>query len=162
MELSNFDIKSGISRIVNINEFINEYNILKFGNGGSQCRKSSNKKLKIATCKKNGEINYLWNNINDTDKNIIKNEFYSKCKIYNSGNNIQYIGIFGYINNNNINHRIKKEILNFYKTKPCCVCNIKSNVICDHKNDLYNDPRVLNINTQTINDFQSLCISCNL
>ena len=32
----------------------------------------------------------------------------------------------------------------------------------DHKNDLYNDPRVLNSNTQTKEDFQSLCNNCNL
>jgi hypothetical protein len=35
-------------------------------------------------------------------------------------------------------------------------------VVIDHKNDLYNDPRVHNIKTQLVSDFQPLCNACNL
>jgi len=42
------------------------------------------------------------------------------------------------------------------------VCGSTSSIIIDHKNDLYNDPRVLNSQTQTVDDFQPLCNHCNL
>lgn len=55
---------------------------------------------------------------------------------------------------------IRREIL---KNGCCCVvCGSKTNLVVDHKNDLYNDPRVLNIKTQVIDDFQCLCNHCNL
>jgi hypothetical protein len=41
------------------------------------------------------------------------------------------------------------------------MCGCKSEVECDHKNDLYNDPMVLQIETQRKEDFQSLCRHCN-
>ena len=44
----------------------------------------------------------------------------------------------------------------------CVVCGSRSELRCDHKNHLYNDPRVLNTQTQNINDFQVLCNHCNL
>ena len=44
----------------------------------------------------------------------------------------------------------------------CVVCGSKSNLVIDHKNDLYNDPRVLDTKTQLIEDFQCLCNHCNL
>ena len=56
---------------------------------------------------------------------------------------------------------IRKDISDYYKSMKCVHCDTSSNIIPDHKNDLYNDPRVLNIHTQTYDDFQSLCTSCN-
>ena len=44
----------------------------------------------------------------------------------------------------------------------CVVCGSHSDLVTDHKNDLYNDPRVLCAATQTIDDFQCLCNHCNL
>lgn len=44
----------------------------------------------------------------------------------------------------------------------CVVCGSTSCLVTDHKNDLYNDPRVLSAETQTIDDFQVLCTHCNL
>ena len=44
----------------------------------------------------------------------------------------------------------------------CVVCGSKSDLVTDHKNDLYNDSRVLNETTQTVDDFQCLCNHCNL
>lgn len=66
--------------------------------------------------------------------------------------------------NNNFNKKrpIRKDIRDYYKNQNCVVCGSKSNLVTDHKNDLYNDIRVLNTKTQTIDDFQSLCTHCNL
>tara|TARA_B100000683_G_scaffold25455_1_gene23256 strand:+ start:349 stop:1149 length:801 start_codon:yes stop_codon:yes gene_type:complete len=60
-----------------------------------------------------------------------------------------------------INRPIHSDIKKYYSQYPCVKCGAKK-TICDHKNDLYNDPRVLDINTQTKEDFQPLCNSCNL
>ena len=56
-----------------------------------------------------------------------------------------------------IHKNIHKEI-----TKLSCVVCGTHNTICDHKNDLYNDARVLRLETQSIHDFQPLCNHCNL
>jgi len=61
----------------------------------------------------------------------------------------------------NTTRTIRPDILKHYKNKRCVVCATKATV-CDHKNDLYNDPRVLNPETQTLDDFQPLCNHCNL
>ena len=55
---------------------------------------------------------------------------------------------------------IKNEICKL----PCASCGTTTGIECDHKNDLaleQNDERVLNIITQTIDDFQPLCKHCN-
>lgn len=57
---------------------------------------------------------------------------------------------------------IRDDIHKHHKSMGCVVCGSKSALVTDHKNDLYNDPRVLNNNTQTIDDFQCLCNHCNL
>tara|TARA_B110000285_G_C15075704_1_gene590597 strand:- start:373 stop:1131 length:759 start_codon:yes stop_codon:yes gene_type:complete len=57
---------------------------------------------------------------------------------------------------------IRSDIHAFHKATGCVVCGSKSDLVTDHKNDLYNDPRVLNANTQTFDDFQCLCNHCNL
>ena len=63
----------------------------------------------------------------------------------------------------NKNHRpIRKDIDAYHKQFPCVVCGSTSDLVTDHKNDLYNDQRVLDINTQTKDDFQCLCNHCNL
>lgn len=56
-----------------------------------------------------------------------------------------------------INKNIHKKIISL----SCVVCGT-TNTICDHKNDLYNDKRVLSLKTQLISDFQPLCNHCNL
>ena len=56
---------------------------------------------------------------------------------------------------------IGKKIRDFYRNSCCVVCGTQE-IIIDHKNDLYNDPRVLNVETQTVEDFQPLCNACNL
>jgi chemotaxis protein histidine kinase CheA len=58
--------------------------------------------------------------------------------------------------------KISKPVYNHYKGVPCVNCGSIKDLVVDHKNDFYNDNRVLKIETQTIDDFQSLCTSCNL
>lgn len=75
-------------------------------------------------------------------------------------------GVIGFIihgdnEDKKIIRSIRQDIKEFHSHFPCVKCGNKK-TICDHKNDLYNDPRVLDINTQTKDDFQSLCNGCNL
>lgn len=60
------------------------------------------------------------------------------------------------------NRPISKSIYSHFKGVPCVACGSTKSLVVDHKNDLYNDSRVHRIETQTIDDFQSLCNACNL
>jgi len=60
------------------------------------------------------------------------------------------------------NRPIRSDIHAHHKKIGCVVCGSHSDLVTDHKNDLYNDPRVLDAKTQTIDDFQCLCNHCNL
>lgn len=57
---------------------------------------------------------------------------------------------------------IRPDIDKYHKSMGCVVCGSHSDLVTDHKNDLYNDLRVLDRKTQTIEDFQCLCNHCNL
>ena len=57
---------------------------------------------------------------------------------------------------------ISQYIHTHHKAMGCVVCGSHSDLVTDHKNDLYNDSRVLNLATQTVDDFQCLCNHCNL
>jgi hypothetical protein len=57
---------------------------------------------------------------------------------------------------------IRGDIDKHHKAMGCVVCGSYSDLVTDHKNDLYNDLRVLDSNTQTVDDFQCLCNHCNL
>lgn len=72
------------------------------------------------------------------------------------------IGVFVHSKRTNIQKRpIGKQIHEEITSMSCVVCGT-NDTICDHKNDLYNDERVLNSKTQVIDDFQPLCNHCNL
>jgi hypothetical protein len=60
------------------------------------------------------------------------------------------------------NRPIRDDIRAELGARRCVVCGSTSSIVIDHKNDLYNDPRVLSSRTQTIDDFQPLCNHCNL
>jgi hypothetical protein len=60
-----------------------------------------------------------------------------------------------------VSRPISRDIKNYHLQSPCITCGTNK-TICDHKNDLYNDPRVLDIKTQLKEDFQPLCNNCNL
>lgn len=62
------------------------------------------------------------------------------------------------------NRPIREDIREYHKSQGCgcVVCGSQSDLVTDHKNDLYNDPRVLDTKTQIKEDFQCLCNHCNL
>ena len=60
------------------------------------------------------------------------------------------------------NRPIRADIRKYHNSMGCVVCGSHSDLITDHKNDLYNDPRVLDTKTQIKEDFQCLCNHCNL
>jgi len=66
------------------------------------------------------------------------------------------------IANRTINSKIKQYHLKQGEKNGCVACGSHSSLVVDHKNDLYNDPRVHNTSTQTNEDFQILCNGCNL
>lgn len=54
---------------------------------------------------------------------------------------------------------IRKELLE--KTPRCLHCGTDKTLVIDHKNDMYNDDRVLDKDAQSSSDFQVLCDKCN-
>ena len=161
-KLSAFDIITNTSKLVCKTEFINEYALLQFTNGGDWCRQSSFAKapnnLKFATAKANGKINLLWNS-DDNEKQIIEKYFKENCT-FTRGNYIKYFKIFG-MKEEESSRAIHKDILEHYNKISCANCGSNAELQCDHKNGLYNDARVLNLDTQILDDFQSLCRHCN-
>jgi len=75
---------------------------------------------------------------------------------------LRTIGFDIYNNQHIIKRSIRKDIKNYHYKTGCVCCGSKSDLVIDHKNDLYNDPKVLNVLTQTVSDFQCLCNHCNL
>ena len=57
---------------------------------------------------------------------------------------------------------IRADIRKALSKCACAHCGSSAGVVVDHKNDMYNDPRVLCTRTQTLSDFQALCTHCNL
>jgi len=158
LKLANYNSITKTSRIVSVIEFEGEFSSLKFNNGGDWCRRSAVKDKKLATMKKNGTISCLWD-ADEEEEEMVRNEF-KKCPI-STGNSIQFMKVFG-LKEIESSRPIRQEIKKHYQQMPCCVCGSMSELVCDHKNDLYNDPRVLSTETQTLEDFQSLCNHCNL
>ena len=73
------------------------------------------------------------------------------------------IGIYVHSKRTNIKKRpISATIHKQITSGSCVVCGTSSDIVCDHKNDLYNDDRVLDVVTQKLDDFQPLCNHCNL
>lgn len=151
-------ISNNFSEIIPIDKIIN-HPILKYGRNGMGdrwCRKM----FIYSVIYKNG----IYKSYLNTDDVFIPELVLSNfVKSVNNKNRNGIIGIYIHSINNkiqkiSINSKIKKEI----SKNSCVVCGSNSNICCDHKNDLYNNPRILNIKTQQLNDFQPLCNHCNL
>ena len=147
MKKSKFDLflelakpnSSGISRWVDVGEFVGVYKDLQLGNGGSWCRASSTLAKKY-------------------------NVEFDKSKT--SGNSIDSIRLNGFNTQSVFNQSIRKDIRDFYKNKKCVmlgVCGKSENtkIEIDHKDGRKNDERISNPNTQELEDFQPLCKSAN-
>jgi len=162
LKLIDYSNRSDESRIASTNEFINNYASLKFGNGADWCRMDGtfSKKYKYVVRKANGEItySYAWKG-EEYDPKKIEDDF--KHFESKKGNRITHIKVYGKAELENKNNRnIRQDIKEHFKKSLCVVCG-NSNIEIDHKNGLYNDPRVLNTKTQCIDDFQTLCRHCN-
>ena len=78
---------------------------------------------------------------------------------------ITHLRSIGYNKNPNLNkHPIGRDILQQLMQKYICCqsCGTRKHLLPDHKNDDYNDLRVLDKKTQLLTDFQLLCNSCNI
>lgn len=148
---------NNFTKILSVNEINEKYTDLKWGKNGIGDRWAK-KKFNYTVIYKNGKIKKYSENDEDIIPSNLLNEF-----IMQNNDVIGIIGIYVHSKRiNKINRQIKDKILKKIKQNNCVVCGTTSDIICDHKNDLYNDERVLNLETQIIEDFQSLCNHCNL
>lgn len=85
-------------------------------------------------------------------------------KITGSNGRITHLRTKGFNEYQKKEDSIREDILDYHKKTlgVCVVCGSTSDLACDHKNDLYNDPRVLKKETQEKEDFQCLCRHCNI
>ena len=162
-ELGGYNTITGKTRIVCSDEFTGTYASLRDQNGGSWCRFENMGNHKAFTVKRNGNKRYSWKHTEDEEIIISQqiNEYMSLNNLkFTNGNSIYLIGLYG-PNNEKLMRPIRQDIREFLKIKSCVVCGTNSQIEIDHKNGLYNDERVLNSKTQTIDDFQPLCKHCN-
>lgn len=89
-------------------------------------------------------------------------ETHSSLTFEKSGNIVEYIQFFGKASVALKDDGIRKDIRDKICSNPCVNCGTTKDIQCDHKNDLKNDPRVLSLSTQTLDDFQPLCRHCNI
>jgi hypothetical protein len=154
MEQLAISLSENFTKIILIDEIINSKILYWGGNGVGDrwCGKIfnysviySNKTIKTYS-ENNNEILPDINTLNITKSNR-KN----------------IIGIFIHSKRITNNKRpIRLEIKRIVTNNSCVICGSNTDIVCDHKNDLYNDPRVLDVKTQSIDDFQPLCNHCNL
>lgn len=117
----------------------------------------ANKKFNYSVVYKNGKCKTYSENENDSIEDEKLKEFIAGEK------GVGIKGIYVHSKRTNVVKRpISKEIDKKIKESCCVNCGSTSDIICDHKNDLYNDKRVLKIETQELDDFQALCNHCNL
>jgi hypothetical protein len=163
-ELGNYNKTTCSTRVVNTNEFVGKYTDLKCGNGGSWCRRSAMEpNHKAFTVNHKGRITFHWNQT-DEEEILVRSlvEEYNRVNGVSTenGNGIRLVCIIDKASEDT-QRPIRDDIRKAICSKPCVVC-VTSKTVCDHKNDLYNDPRVLNTATQVLDDFQPLCNHCNL
>lgn len=138
LELAKPD-KQGISRWVDVTEFVGKYKELQLGNGGSWCRKSSS---------------------------LAKKYLIEFDKTKTKGNSIDAIKLVGLNKEEPFNQNIKKEIKDYYQQQKCVMLGIKGDsdntkIEVDHKNGRKDDARVGNVKTQRYEDFQPSCKAAN-
>jgi hypothetical protein len=134
-------------------------NGIKWGNNGVGDRLFPHHNYSVIYS--NGKTKTYSENLDDfLDSSMVLSFKSSYQKIKNNG----IIGVFLHsLKDNKTNNRpIHPDIKKKCKNGVCVVCGTRSGVLPDHKNDLYNDSRVLSIETQNEDDFQTLCTHCNL
>ncbi len=162
LELGGYDTNTHETRFVCVDEFKNEYSTLKLGNGGSWCRFDGpfGKSYKVCKVRRNRAFDLSWS-ASIEEKKIIENEIGNlKDAKFGKGQDIYLIKVYGKQDGKSA-RPIRKDIRDIVGKSPCVSCGSSHSIEVDHKNGLYNDPRVLDLNRQTIEDFQSLCKHCN-
>lgn len=124
--------ENGVSRWINVNEFVGKYADLAFGNGASWARKES-------TLAKRFIIEF--------DKSL------------SNGNSIDAIRLNGF-NNGDFSQHINANIKKTIKAMRCVVLGT-SNPEVDHKNGMKNESRVMRNENQLASDFQPLSKAAN-
>lgn len=124
--------EKGVSRWVSVNEFVNEYAELKFGNGASWARK---------------EVTLAKQYIIEFDKSVTP------------GNSIDRIRLNGF-NNNDYSQHIRADIKKAIKSQRCVILGTSDPEV-DHKNGLKNEDRVMRNEDQKLSDFQPLSKAAN-
>ena len=124
--------ENGVSRWVDISEFVGEYACLTFGNGASWARKESILARKY---------------IIEFDKSITP------------GNGIDRIRLNG-LNNGDYSQHIRADIKRTIRAQRCVVLGT-SNPEVDHKNGMKNEDRVMRNEDQRLEDFQPLSKAAN-
>lgn len=165
-EIGNFNSKTGKTRLVNVSELIGKYEDLKFGNGGDWCRTDAMKLYKFVKVKANGKVSLNWEPTYEEDlfikHELVMYQLMTKVSFTSNRNTITLLQIFGLSDDTSSSRPISDHIRKIITKQSCVVCGSNSGIIPDHKNDLYNDPRVLSTKTQKLSDFQPLCNHCNL
>lgn len=147
-------LTENFTKILSTTQLIN--NGLYWGGNGVGDR-WENKKFNYTSISLKGCRLYSENE-DDTIPQIILDEFLQKTHDNKTG----IIGIFVHSNRQNIERRpINKKCREIITKRSCVVCGTHKTIV-DHKNDLYNDTRVLSLYTQLLSDFQPLCNHCNL
>jgi hypothetical protein len=150
-------LSSDFTKIIS-RDTIKDYNELDWGNNGIGDRWAK-KKFNYTLIYHNKKTKTYSESIDDTIDEKLLTKFISKCNSDCKG----VMGIFVHSLKSTIVQRpISKNIDIKIKKQKCVSCGSSSDIICDHKNDLYNDEDVLNTKTQSISDFQPLCNHCNL
>ena len=145
---------NNFSKILSTEDIKNYHKELYWGGNGVGDRWANKKFNYSVICFKKTTL------YSENDDDEIPIEILEKFLKYNKGTGI--IGIYVHSIRTNIQKRpIKKNIQQEITNLSCVVCGTQKTV-CDHKNDLYNDVRVLSLETQLITDFQPLCNHCNL
>ena len=124
--------ENGVSRWVDISEFVGEYAGLTFGNGASWARKESMLARKYVI---------------EFDKSITP------------GNGIDRIRLNG-LNNGDYSQHIRADIKRTIRAQRCVVLGT-SNPEVDHKNGMKNEDRVMRNEDQRLEDFQPLSKAAN-
>ena len=163
--LGNFDEETNMTRVVCVDEFVGPYAGLVLGNGGSWTRFDGTfgKAYKAVTVKMDGAIRLSWEATEEEVADIqarIATYMRDSGKAFAKGTSIYLLFIYG-LQTREGSRAIRPDIRARIIRLPCVVCGTNSQVECDHKNDLYNDPRVNNVATQQDDDFQPLCKHCN-
>lgn len=117
-----------------MNEFVGRYAPLAFGNGGSWCR---------------------------DDCSFGRKYIVEKDRTQTPGNKIDAIRINGLRIDNIGSQAIREDIKQYYKNKRCVVLGTGHNIEVDHKNGRKDNPRVMNVQTQTLADFMPLTKAAN-